>query len=113
MARTSPFSGGSRVLLFGEDFDLPPRQSEPEEILPVFSAAELMAARDEATQEGREIATAEAELSMRAASSRGLAEIATQISAARAEAATMAEESAEAIARLLFGCFATALPALS
>jgi flagellar biosynthesis/type III secretory pathway protein FliH len=113
MAQTFPFSGGSGVLLFDEDFDLPTRQAEPEVILPVFSAAELAAARDEATQEGRDLATAEAEASSRAASSRCLAEIATQMSAARAETATIAEESAEAIARLLLGCFATALPALS
>jgi flagellar biosynthesis/type III secretory pathway protein FliH len=113
MAHKFPFSGGSGVLLFDEDFDLPTRQAEPEVILPVFSAAELASARDEATQEGRDLATAEAEASSRAASSRCLAEIAAQMSAARAETATIAEESAEAIARLLLGCFATALPALS
>lgn len=72
-----------------------------------------MAARDEAARDSRDSALAEAEASMRAAAARGLTEIATQLTAAREEAASIAEQSAEAIARLLFDCFATAFPALS
>ena len=48
-----------------------------------------------------------------ATAGRALAEIAAQIAAARAEAASIAEQSAEAIARLLLDCFAAAFPALS
>jgi flagellar biosynthesis/type III secretory pathway protein FliH len=101
------------VLLFDEDFDLPSKPSEPEVIDPVFTAAELMAAREEAAQDGRDRAVAEAEGSIRAVSSRALAEIAAQLVATRDEAATIAEQSAEAIARLLLDCFAAAFPVLS
>jgi flagellar biosynthesis/type III secretory pathway protein FliH len=113
MAQAFSSAGGSGVLLFDEDFDLPARPPEPEVIEPVFTAAELMAAREEAAQDSRDRAIAEVEDSLRSASSRALTEIAAQISAARDEAATIAEQSAEAIARLLLDCFATAFPALS
>jgi flagellar biosynthesis/type III secretory pathway protein FliH len=109
MART--FSSG--VLLFDEDFDQPVKAPEPEFIAPLFTASELMAAREEAAQDGRDRAIAELEGSARLASSRALAGIAAQITAARDEAAAIAEQSAEAIARLLLDCFATAFPALS
>jgi len=101
------------VLLFDEDFDLPPRSAEPEVIQPVYSVAELTAAREAAEQEGHDRALAEAETSGRAASHRALTEIAARLTAAGAEAASLAEQSSEAIARLLLGCFATAFPALS
>ena len=113
MAQAFSSSGGVGVLLFDEDFDLPPPPPEPEVIEPLFTAAELMAARDEAARDSRDCALAEAEASTRAASARALAEIATQLAAARAEASSIAEQSAEAIARLLLDCFATAFPALS
>ena len=113
MAQVFSSAGGSGVLLFDEDFDLPERPPEPEVIEPVFTAAELLAAREEAAQEGRDRAITESEASARIAASRALAEIAAQITAAREEAAAIAEQSAEAIARLLLDCFATAFPALS
>jgi flagellar biosynthesis/type III secretory pathway protein FliH len=109
MAREFP----SGVLLFDEDFDLPAKPHEPEVIEPVFSAAELMAAREEAAQDSRDRTIAETEEGARIASSRALTEIAGQITAAREAAAASAEQSAEAIARLLLDCFATAFPALS
>jgi flagellar biosynthesis/type III secretory pathway protein FliH len=113
MAQAFSTSGGAGVLLFDEDFDLPPPPPEPEVIEPLFTAAELLAARDEAARDSRDSALAEAEASMRAAVSRGLTDIAAQLTAARTEAASIAEQSAAAIARLLFDCFATAFPALS
>src|ERR1035438_8015475 len=113
MAQTSSAARGSGVLLFDEDFDLPPPSPEPEMIQPVFTAAELMAAREEAAREGRDSALAEADASGSAASWRALTEIAARMEAAREEAASIAEQSAEAIARLLLDCFATAFPALS
>jgi len=113
MAQAFSSGGGSGVLLFDEDFDLPARPPEPEVIEPVFTAAELLAAREEAAQDSRDRAIAEVEASARLASTRALAEIAAQITAAREQAAAIAEQSAEAIARLLLDCFATAFPALS
>jgi flagellar assembly protein FliH len=113
MVRGFPSAGGSGVLLFDEDFDLPARPPAPEVIEPVFTAAELMAAREEATQDSRDHALAEAEASASKASCRALTEIAAQITAAREEATSIAEQSAEAIARLLLDCFAAAFPALS
>jgi len=113
MTQFYPRSGGPGVLLFDEDFDLPAASMEPEVILPVYSAAEMMAAREIAAEESRDTALAEAGASSQAAVARALTEIAAQIGAARDEAASIAEQSAEAIARLLLDCFAAAFPALS
>jgi len=101
------------VVLFDEDFDLPPQQIEPEVIEPVFSAAELTAAREEAERDGHDAALAEAETSARKMASQALTAIAAQMETARAEATSIAEQSSEAVARLLIDCFATAFPALS
>lgn len=108
-----PPRGGSGVLLFDEDFDLPPQSLEPEVIQPVYSVAELMAAREAAVQEGRDLAQTEADASGRAAARLALTEIAAQLGAARTAATEIAEQTSEAIARLLLDCFATAFPALS
>jgi flagellar biosynthesis/type III secretory pathway protein FliH len=124
LERDSPFPGarderpystrpGSGILLFDEDFDLPPPEAEPEVILPVFSAAEMSAAREEAARDSREEALAEASAAGHATSRLALTEIGAQIAAARTEVAANAEQSSEAIARLLMDCFATAFPALS
>jgi flagellar biosynthesis/type III secretory pathway protein FliH len=113
MARGIHSAGDSGVLLFDEDFDLPAKPPEPEVIEPVFTAAELLAAREQAAQESHDRAIAEAEGSARITASRSLAEIAAQITLARDDAVAVAEQSAEAIARLLLDCFATAFPALS
>jgi flagellar biosynthesis/type III secretory pathway protein FliH len=99
--------------LFDEDFDLPAQTLEPEVIEPVYSVAELIAAREEAANDSRDAALAEAEACARMMASRALATISAQLEAARAEAASIAEQSSEAIARVLLGCFAAAFPALS
>jgi len=106
-------SRGSGVLLFDEDFDIPPPPPDFEVIEPVFSAAELHAAREEAARESRDATLAEIDVSGRAAACLALTEIAGQITAARADIISMSEQSSEAIARLLLGCFAAAFPALS
>ncbi len=103
----------SSVLLFDEDFDLPPPGAEPEVIQPVYTASELMAAREQAAREARDTALAEAEADGRAAARLALTRIAEQLTAATIEMTALAEQSSEAIARLLLGCFATALPTLS
>ena len=79
----------------------------------MFTAAELLAAREEAAQDSRDRAIAEAEAigAHRAEPRPGRDR--KQVTAAREECRTIAEQSAEAIARLLLDCFATAFPALS
>ena len=102
--------------LFGEDFDappIPPRPPEPVFVEPVYSAADLAAARDDAARDSRDAALAEAEAATKATARRALTDIAAQIASARDDVAAIAEQSAEATARLLLNCFATALPALS
>jgi flagellar assembly protein FliH len=99
------------IVLFDEDFDQPP--PGPEVIEPVYSASELLAAKEEAAREARDIALAEAEAQTRSRASRALAAIATHLADARDAAAMIADQSAEAIARLLLRCFATTFPALS
>src|SRR3954465_9276162 len=101
MANGFPFSRGSGALLFGEDFDLPPPPPEPEIIEPVFTEAELIAAREQAARESRGAALAEADTSTRAVSGAALNEIARQLTGARDAAALISEQSAEATARLL------------
>jgi flagellar assembly protein FliH len=102
------------VMLFGEDFDLPPpSRLDPDVIEPTFSTAELMAAREQAARDSRDETIAETEASGKAVAVRALAEIAAQLASARAEVETIAEQSSEAIARLVLDCFATAFPALS
>jgi flagellar biosynthesis/type III secretory pathway protein FliH len=105
--------GGPGVLLFDEDFDSPPPSSEPEVIEPVYTVAEMTAARDAAAQEARDRALLDAEASGRAGARRALTEMAAQFAAATAEAAVIAEQTSEATARLLLDCFATAFPELS
>lgn len=111
MDRFSP-RGGSGVVLFDEDFDQPPPPLEPEVIEPVYSAAELTAARETAASDARDRALAEAEASARAGTRLALTEIATHLATTQTEATALAEQTAEAIARLLLDCFATAFPAL-
>jgi len=116
MANAFPSSRGSGVLLFDEDFDLPPASAtplEPEVIAPLFTLDELRTAREDAARDSREAALVESAAGAAAATSRALISIAEQFSEARAGIASMAEQSSEAIARLLLDCFATALPALS
>jgi len=103
----------SSILLFDEDFDHPPPPTDPEVIQPVFTPAEMHAAREEAARDSRDIALAEADATTRAAVLRALTEISSQLASGRAEAASIAEQSCEAIAGLLLECFATAFPALS
>jgi flagellar biosynthesis/type III secretory pathway protein FliH len=110
---------GSRSVaasLFDEDFDhppAPPLPPDPEVIEPVFTAVELEAARETAWREGHETGRTEAEQSDTAIARQVLAHIAAQLDLAGAEASRIAEQSAEAIARLLLDCFATTFPALS
>jgi flagellar assembly protein FliH len=110
---------GSQVL-FEEDFDLPATEAppavepppEPEVIEPVFTAAELKAAREEAWREADELARAELNGARERAAQAALSTIAEQLRNAREQARKIAESSAEAIAQLLLASFAAAFPAM-
>lgn len=110
---------GSRVL-FEEDFDLPASETprtvelppEPEVIEPVFTAAELKAAREEAWREADELARAELNGARERAAQAALTGIAEQLQGAREQARDIAEASADAIAQLLLASFASAFPEL-
>ena len=109
-------SRDSGVLLFDDDFDLPAAASpppEPEIIEPVFTAAELEAAREAAAREARDAALVESDTSTRATIGRALTAMAQEMAAARGEVAVDAAATAEAVTRLLLDCFATGFPALS
>lgn len=98
--------------LFAEDFDLPQAAPEPEVIEPLFSAAELTAAREAAWQDGHAAGMQQAAESDAAATRQAVAAIVAQFAEERAAAAERAESSAEIIAQLLLGSFAAIFPAL-
>jgi flagellar biosynthesis/type III secretory pathway protein FliH len=109
---------GARVL-FEEDFDLPPPRSsidtappEPEVIEPLFSAAELDIARAEGWQEGHDQAQDAAYATDATLGREALVAIAPQLGQSAAEARSIADVAADAIAHLLLAGFATAFPAL-
>lgn len=107
-------------VLYAEDFDdddeaaeagaAPPSDPvpEPEIIEPVFTAAELDAARTEARLAGR----AEAEHGLAGARNQLLTLLADGVAQARASATEVAEMAAEAAARCMLGALAACLPAL-
>lgn len=109
---------GGTSLLFDEDFDLPPRSAapepppEPEVIEPVFTVAELEAARAEAWREGHDQARDEAAAASETVARQALAVIAAHIGDTKAEAEAIADHAAEAIAHLLLSAFTAAFPAL-
>jgi flagellar assembly protein FliH len=107
-----PERGGGRGLLFEDDFGLDPVPPEPQVIVPSYSAADLAAARAEAWAEGHQAGTAEANAATAAATRVLLEQIAAALRDARAQAETISEQSAEAIARLLMDTFAATFPAL-
>ncbi len=104
-------------MLYAEDFDDegagPVTEEagpvpEPELIEPVFTAAELEAARAEAWQAGR----TEAEHGLSASRNHLLAQLAGGMSEARGGAYAAAEAGAVGVARYMLGALATCLPQL-
>jgi len=103
------------AILFAEDFDARPGVTvldDPEPPLPVFTAAEVAAARADAYAEGHRNGLAQAAADRAEVTRQMLAMIADRLDGAGAEAARVAEDSADAVARLLLGTLATMLPAL-
>lgn len=111
-------------VLFAEDFDEPEtfEPPEPEVIAPapeapppeeaVFTEAELDAAREAGRAEGRAAGREEARAAQAADGRDALRRLAAAMDEARLEAARVAEEAAEGMARLMLGMLAAALPAL-
>jgi flagellar biosynthesis/type III secretory pathway protein FliH len=98
--------------LFGDDFDRPETAPEPEVLEPVFSAAELASAREVAWREGNAAGLQEAAASDAAAARRAIESVAAQFAGVHDAAAAHAEQSADAIARLLLDSLAAAFPVL-
>jgi flagellar biosynthesis/type III secretory pathway protein FliH len=114
-----PYAGPERRprILFEDDFDLPfvdpeTEPPEPEMIEPLYTAAELQAACEQARQEADALARAECAAAQSAAVPAALAAIAEQLGHSVAEARAAIDRNAEAIARVLLGAFAAAFPAL-
>ena len=98
--------------LFAEDFDRPETAPQPEAVAPVFSASELAAEREAAWHDGHVAGLQDAAASDAAATRHAIGAFAEQFAAECAVAVARAEESAEAIARLLLDSLAAAFPAL-
>jgi flagellar biosynthesis/type III secretory pathway protein FliH len=98
--------------LFAEDFDRPETAPEPEAIEPVYSAGDLAAAREAAWHDGREAGLKAAAASDAAATHRATQALIEQFAAECDAAASRAEQSAEAIARLLLDSLAATFPVL-
>jgi flagellar assembly protein FliH len=98
--------------LFTDDFDLPDAAPEPEAIEPVFSAAEVANEREAAWRQGRASGLQEAAAADAAATRQAIESVAAQFAAARDAAAALAEQGADAIARLLLDSLAATFPVL-
>jgi flagellar biosynthesis/type III secretory pathway protein FliH len=99
--------------LFSEDFDLPETAPAPKVVEPVYSAGELMAARESAWRDGHEAGLSEAAAADTAATKETMAQIAAQLRAESEAALMQAEQQAESVARLLLASLAATFPALS
>lgn len=98
--------------LFTEDFDVPEVAPGPMVVEPALSADDLIAAREAAWNDGHAAGLRDAEASDAATTRQTITAIAEQLIAERDAAAARAEQSAEAIARLLLDSLAAAFPAL-
>jgi flagellar assembly protein FliH len=98
--------------LFADDFDMPEVAPEPEVIEPVFTAAEVANQREAAWRQGRASGLQEAAATDAAATRSAFESVAAQLAEARDTAAVFAEQSADAIARLLLDSLAATFPVL-
>ena len=107
---------GDRRLIFAEDFDQPRGDkppAPPPQADPVFTKADILAARDAGWRDGHAAGLAECECGTAALTHHALTTIADRLDTARAEANAIAEATAEAVVTLLMAAFATAFPALA
>ena len=100
-------------ILFADDFDMPaaPRP-DPEIIEPSFTAAELVAAREQAWAEGREAALREAAEQHETALHASAGKLAEQLESLVNDLRQDAEQRAEALAGLLLEMLAALFPTL-
>ena len=105
-------------ILFAEDFDAAPGvtvlddEADAAAEEPTFTEETLAAARADAYAEGHRNGLAKAAADRAEVTLQMLGVIAERLAGGRAEAARVAEESAEALARLLLGTLAGMMPAL-
>jgi flagellar assembly protein FliH len=114
--------GRKPAILFDEDFDAPPATAGvivlddlPDEAPPpppAVTAEDVAAARADAYAEGHEKGLAQAAADRAEVTRQMLGVIADRLEGARLEAARVAEEGAQAVARLLMGTLAGMMPAL-
>lgn len=120
MMRSHALSG----VLYAEDFDAPepvvtalteapPVQAEPVIIEPTFSLIDLQRASERARQEERALTRQQGERDAAALQTQALVQLADALSQARAEAARVASEAAEATAQTLLAMIAAVLPAFA
>jgi flagellar biosynthesis/type III secretory pathway protein FliH len=98
--------------LFDQDFDMPEVAPEPEVIEPVYSSAELATEREAAWRQGHAAGLEAAAAGDTAATRSAIEAVSAQLASARDTAAALAEQSADAIARLLLDSLAAAFPVL-
>ncbi len=98
--------------LFAEDFDLPKPAPEVAESEPAFAASDLAAARKAGWREGYAAGLRNAAESDAATTRQAITAIAEQVAAQRDADAAYAEQSAEAVARLLIDSLAAVFPAM-
>ena len=105
-----------RGWLFAEDFDLPtadpPAGTEPEFIAPVYSLADLDAARAEAAAAARTAALAESAARDSALAASACARIADALTASTEQVAALAETVARPLATAVLAALRAALPDL-
>ncbi|MDE2007984.1 MAG: hypothetical protein KGI51_15540 [Rhodospirillales bacterium] len=99
-------------VLFAEDFDSPAAAARPPLARPIFTAAELDAARAAGFAEGRDIALAEAAAQHDAALDEAARALAARLAQLREDARHGAEQAATALARLLLDTLAALFPTL-
>jgi len=115
--------GRKPAILFDEDFDAPPAAAGvivlddlPDEVPPppppAVTAEDVAAARADAYAEGHETGLAQAAADRAEVTRQMLGVIAGRLEGARQDAARVAEEGAQAVARLLMGTLAGMMPAL-
>lgn len=114
MEAASSLKAPRLTALFSEDFDRTAGEAEqePEIIAPVFTAAELEAARTDARNEGYEAGLAEAATRHEAALGQAAEALTVQLAAFRTDARQHAEQQATMAARLLLDTLAALFPAL-
>ena len=117
--RHSPSPGaaaGSQGILYAEDFDLPLDEAPappPAAVAPLFSAADLEAARAAGREAGFAAATEDQAIKRAGLETAALQSLADAVAATRHDAAAIADARAEALAGTMLAVLSAAVPALT